>query len=109
MRRTWFMLAAVVAGVFALWQVSQAQLPEEDFPKVMAKMKAAKPEIEKKHAAVLEARYDLADKPGDGKMTRGKSLQQGPRAKLPEGQTWAKLAAMTPGEIREKGLFPAGY
>lgn len=109
MRHTWSMLAAVAAGVVATWHFSQAQLPEEDFAKVMAKMKAAKPEIQKKHADLLEARYDLADKPADAKMTRGKPLQQGPRAKLPEGLSWAKLATMTPEEIREKGVFPAGF
>lgn len=35
--------------------------------------------------------------------------QEGVRAKLPEGLTWEKLAAMTPVEIKVKDLFPAGF
>ena len=108
MRRTICTLAAMAVGVLATWHFSHAQ-PPDDFPAVMAKMQAAKPDIQKKHATLLETRYDLADKASDAKMTRGKPVQQGARAKLPEGQTWAKLAGMTPEEIREKGLFPAGY
>ena len=80
-----------------------------DLAGVMAKMKAAKADIAKKHNDMLAARYDLAERAGDGKMTRGKVLQSGPRAKLPNGTTWAALAAMTPTEIRDKGLFPAGF
>ena len=81
-----------------------------DFAAVMAKMKAAKADIAKKHNEMLAARYDLAERAAaDGKMTRGKAVQQGPRAKLAAGTTWAALADMKPEEIREKGLFPAGY
>lgn len=108
MRRI-LLLAAPAALALASWQLLPAQPPPEDFAAVMARMKAAKPDIEKKHAALLESRYDLADKAGDAKMTRGKPVQAGPRAKLPEGQTWDKLAGMSPEDIREKGLFPAGY
>ena len=42
-------------------------------------------------------------------MSRGKPVQEGVRAKLPAGMTWEKLAGMSPEEIREKGLFPAGF
>ena len=83
---------------------------KSDFAAVMAKMKAAKPDVAKKHNDLLELRYDMANKTADGvTMTRGKKLQTGPRAKLPKGMTWEKLAAMSPEEIRDKGLFPAGY
>jgi len=108
MRRITLFITAAAIGL-ASWQWLAAQ-PPEDFPAVMAKMKAAKPEIAKKHAALLDARYDLADRAAaEGKMTRGKPVQQGPRAKLPDGTTWAKLAEMTPDEIREKGAFPGGF
>src|SRR5262245_28927190 len=75
----------------------------------MAKMKAAKADIAKKHMDMLAARYDLADKAGDAKMTRGKSVQAGPRAKLPEGKSWGDLAGMKPDDIKNQGLFPAGF
>jgi cytochrome c peroxidase len=76
---------------------------------VMARMKAEKPAIAERHAKLLAARYDLADKPGDAKMSRGKGVQAGPRARLPQGATWDKLASMKPAEIRASNLFPAGF
>ena len=33
----------------------------------------------------------------------------GPTARLPEGLTWEKLAALSPDDIRDKGLFPKGF
>ena len=42
-------------------------------------------------------------------MSRGKPIQVGPAAKLPEGMTWEQLAAMSRDEIRDKGLFPKGF
>jgi len=82
----------------------------EDFDSIMARMKAAKPEIMKRHMDLLEERYDLSDNPAEGvTMSRGKPIQQGIRIKRPEGMTWQRLAEMTPGEIREKDLFPKGF
>lgn len=42
-------------------------------------------------------------------MSRGKPIQAGVRAKLPEGMTWDKLSELTPQQIRDQGLFPIGY
>jgi len=36
-------------------------------------------------------------------------VQGGVRVRLPDGVTWDDLAAMSPEEIRERGLFPAGF
>ncbi|MCL5236725.1 MAG: cytochrome B6 [Nitrospirae bacterium] len=81
----------------------------EDFAAIMARMKAAKPAVEKKHIDLLNERYDLSNRPAKGvAMSRGKPIQEGVRVKLPKGMTWEKLAAMSPEEIREKDLFPAG-
>jgi cytochrome c peroxidase len=80
------------------------------FADTMAKMKADKPAVMQKHEALLQERYDLKNAPVQGvTMTRGKALQEGVRAKLPQGITWEKLAAMSPAEIKEKGLFPKGF
>ncbi len=82
----------------------------DDFKAVKGKMEAAKPAVMKKHMDLLAERYDLADRPAQGvTMFRGKAVQEGIRVKLPAGMTWEKLAAMTPEEIREKGLFPKGF
>jgi cytochrome c peroxidase len=42
-------------------------------------------------------------------MTRGKPVQQGVRARLPDGLSWQALAGLTPEQIREHGLFPSGF
>lgn len=83
---------------------------KEDFATMMARMKAAKPEVEKKHMDLLNERYDLGNRPVKGvTMSRGKPIQEGVRVKLPKGMTWERLAAMSPDEIREKAVFPAGF
>ena len=82
----------------------------EDFDSIMARMKAAKPEVMKRQMDLLQERYDLSNNPAEGvTMSRGKPIQQGVRAKLPAGMTWQTLAEMTPEQIREKDLFPKGF
>lgn len=107
-------LAAFAAGAaLAADAVPSSYSPAvitEPFASIMARMAAAKPEINARHQALLEERYDLGDAPRDGAaMSRGKAVQGGVRVKLPAGMTWEKLAEMTPEEIREKDLFPAGF
>src|SRR5262245_34321931 len=118
-RRVFAGLAALALGVVGL---SYGQTPspqkaaeakaeaKDDFAALMARMKAAKPEVMKKHTALLAERYDLGDRPAKGAaMSRGKPLQEGVRAKLRGDLTWQKLAAMSPDEIRDKDLFPLGF
>jgi cytochrome c peroxidase len=82
---------------------------KESFEAIMARMKAAKPEVMKRQMDLLSERYDLSNRPAAGvKMSRNKPVQEGVRVKLPVGPTWERLAAMSPEEIREKDLFPAG-
>ena len=83
---------------------------KEGFETIMARMKAAKSQVMKRQMNLLNQRYDLSDRPAKGiTMSGGKPVQGGVRAKLPEGMIWEKLAAMSPQEIKEKDLFPAGY
>jgi cytochrome c peroxidase len=83
---------------------------KEPFASIMTRMKAAKPDVEKKHADLMAERYDLANRPAQGAtMSRGKPLQEGVRVKLPAGTTWDQLAAMSPADIRDKDLFPKGF
>jgi len=82
----------------------------EPFDAIMARWKAAKPEIMKRQMDLLNARYDLSDRPAKGlTMSRGKPIQEGVRIKLPRTMTWEKLSAMSPEEIKEKDLWPAGF
>jgi cytochrome c peroxidase len=83
---------------------------KESFEATMTRMKAAKPGVMKRQMDLLNERYDLSNRPAAGvTMSRGKAVQEGVRAKLPAGMTWERLAGMGPEEIREKGVFPAGF
>ncbi|HYC01471.1 MAG TPA: hypothetical protein VEC57_20235 [Candidatus Limnocylindrales bacterium] len=83
---------------------------EEDFDALVKKMSDAKAAVMQRQQQLLQTRYDLSDKPVAGvTMTRGKPIQGGVRVKLPAGATWEQLAGMTPEEIRQKGVFPAGF
>jgi cytochrome c peroxidase len=83
---------------------------EEDFTTTMERMKAARAGIMKKQMDLLAERYDMSNRPSRNvTMFRGKPVQEGVRAKLPGGMNWERLAAMSPDEIREKNLFPAGF
>lgn len=83
---------------------------KEQFQDVVTSMKSAKPAVMKRQMDLLNERYDLSDRPAKGvEMSGGKKpVQEGVRVKLPQSVTWASLAGMTPQEIREKGLWPAG-
>jgi cytochrome c peroxidase len=115
-------LVIMTASLFAITGIVYAQDPEkkptsylpvvitEPFPSVVARMKAAKPEIMKRQLALLEERYDLANRSSKGAtMSKGKALQDGVRVKLPSGTTWDALAQMTPDQVRQKDVFPKGF
>lgn len=81
-----------------------------DFPALRAQKVAEKPGAMAAQMALLEARYDLSDRPSSQvTMTRGRPVQTGVRVELPGGMTWAQLAAMTPEEIKAQDLFPPGF
>ena len=81
-----------------------------DFNAVMARMKAAKPEVMERQKQLLNERYDLSDRPAKGfTMSGGKPIQEGVRAKLPKDVTWDQLTKMNPEEVRGKDIFPAGF
>ncbi|MHB2153191.1 cytochrome B6 [Calditrichota bacterium GD2] len=84
---------------------------KEDFATTMARMKAAKAAVMKRHMDLLSERYDLSNRPAKGVMMSGgrKAVQEGVRVKLPAGVTWQMLANMTPEEIRDKDLWPKGF
>jgi cytochrome c peroxidase len=83
---------------------------KEAFATVMARMKAAQPEIQKRQADLLAERYDLANRSAAGvTMSRSKPIQEGIRVRLPAGTSWDQLAGMAPTEIRDRSLFPKGF
>lgn len=83
----------------------------EEFEAKMTRMKKERKAINQRFRDLLEQRYDLANRPSKTVKSsgRGKPVQTGVRVKLPQGVTWEQLAQMTPEEIREKDLWPAGF
>jgi len=68
---------------------------------------AEKAEVMSKHMEMLRERYDLSGKTDPAaKMSGGKPLPVGPTAKIISGISWESLGAMSPEEIRQKGIFP---
>jgi len=121
-RRYWLLLTAAGALAAGLTLAHAQQEPrrgassympvdiKEPFATTMARMKAAQPAIQKRQADLLAERYDLANRPATGAaMSRGKPLQEGVRVKLPAGTTWDQLAGMSPTDIRDRNLLPAGF
>jgi cytochrome c peroxidase len=81
-----------------------------DFPTLRTRKIAEKDGVMARQRALLEARYDLADRPSAVvAMSRGKPIQTGVRAKLPAGTSWEMLADLGPDQIRQRDLFPAGF
>jgi cytochrome c peroxidase len=102
--------AAALAGSARAENSSYLSVNEDDFGKVMERMRSEKAAIEKRQQDLLNLRYDLSDRPAAGvTMSKGKPVQEGVRVKLPEGTTWEQLDAMSPDDIREKDLFPKGF
>jgi cytochrome c peroxidase len=86
---------------------SYSPVIEEPFEKVMARDKAQKAAVMKRHMDLLNERYDLSRKvTTEVTMSRGKPLPVGPTARLKGGLTWEKLDGLTPEEIKENGWFP---
>jgi cytochrome c peroxidase len=83
---------------------------EEEFPALIRRLEAEKLAFATRQQALLEARYDLANRPVHGAgMSRGKPLQEGIRVRLPKGLTWDQLGTMTPDGIKDRGSWPAGF
>jgi cytochrome c peroxidase len=84
-----------------------ADKPFVEFNDTKQNETAARPKVMNAQRKLLAARYDLTPKPdANVKMARGKPICVGPTAKLPEGTTWEKLAAMSAANMRKQGLFP---
>ncbi len=99
-------LPATVVVCFAL----TASAADEDFAALTQRLQAEKPKLAQRQQALLATRYDLADRQAKATaMSRGKPVQDGVRVKLPEGVTWEKLAALSPEDVKEKQLWPAGF
>lgn len=83
---------------------------DESFQQIMDRRLKEKKTRAARHEKLLAERYDFADrKHPNAKMSRGKPVQAGVRAKLPANTDWDALAKMAPDQIRERNLFPRGF
>jgi cytochrome c peroxidase len=81
-----------------------------DFEALRAAKIEEKPVAEERQRALLEARYDLTDRPHAMlSSSGGKPVQTGVRVRLPDGYTWESLSELTPGQIRDLDVFPPGF
>lgn len=104
----------VAAAAVAVAATPNSYAPVDDresFAAVRQRMERDKAGVEARFSALLNERYDLANKPVPGVTTSDgrRAVQAGTRVKLAAGLTWDRLAAMSPDEIREKNLWPAGF
>lgn len=83
---------------------------EEDFSTLTKRLQTGKPNFAQRQQSLLAERYDLAHLPSPSTaMSRGKPVQNGIRVKLPRGMTWESLAALSPQEVKNRHLWPAGF
>jgi len=103
-RKIFLLLGGILTAAFFV------RAADEDFNELVKRLQSGKPAFAKRQQDLLAERYDLADRPAQGvTMSRGKPVQGGVRAKLPAGQTWEKLAGLSPEEIKRQDLWPAGF
>jgi hypothetical protein len=84
-----------------------AKKPMQTFEETMKADIDAKPGVLAAQRKLLESRYNLTPRQDPNvTMSRGKPVPVGPTAKLGDGMTWDRLAAMKPEDIRSRKLFP---
>jgi cytochrome c peroxidase len=84
-----------------------ADQPNMNPEDIVRKESANKQNVMNAQQQLLERRFNLTPKTDPNvKMSRGKPIPVGPTARLPQGMTWDQIAAMTPGDIRQRDIFP---
>jgi cytochrome c peroxidase len=108
--RTSFGKLGALSLAFAIASGSGPILAQEEFETLVKTLTEEKTGFAERHRKLLEERYDLAERPAEGvTMSKGKPVQSGVRVKLPEGVTWDRLGGLSPSEIKDQALWPAGF
>lgn len=110
-------ILAIAASAFAVGSdplpptTTYRPLPSMPFSRAKEIDEAQKPQVMERQRTMLEERYDLSDRPMEGVMMSGgrRTVQEGVRVRLPEGETWGSLAGMTAQEICDNDLLPEGF
>lgn len=86
------------------------QAASDAFVALSQTLASDKPVFAARQQTLLAARYDLSDRPAaDSAMALGKPVQAGVRVRLPDGFSWEQLAALSPADLRQRSLWPAGF
>ena len=105
-----FWSAAITTIGLVAYVASQTTAADESFDGLVGRLQKDKKKFADRQQLLLEKRYDLSDRKADGvTMSSGKAVQEGVRVKLPPGVTWDQLAKMTPEQVKEKKVWPAGF
>ncbi|MGI9074467.1 MAG: cytochrome B6 [Bryobacteraceae bacterium] len=81
--------------------------PFDDPDEIARKLTADKPRVMDAQRQLLDRRYNLQPNlDPEAKMSRGKPVVVGPTARLVQGVTWERLAALTSDEIKQQNAFP---
>ncbi len=84
-----------------------ADRPGQSPAEIKEKETAARPEVMAAQRKLLEQRYDLQPRfDPQVTMSRGKPVPVGPTARLAKDMSFAKLAELSPQQIREQNVFP---
>ena len=103
-------LGALMLTGAALSGQDDPLLKSEPLPQVIARTQKEKPMFAQRQQDLLNARYDLSNRPAGGvTMSRGKAVQDGVRVKLPAGISWEMLGTLSPDEIKKRNAWPAGF
>lgn len=109
MSRKIFLRLAFSAAILALGALTMAAA-DDAFVDLVRQLQKDKPAYAKRQQDLLQARYDLSDRPAKGvTMAGGKPVQAGVRVRLPAGTSWEQLANLSADEIRDRDLWPAGF
>ena len=106
----WIKFAVTLTSVLMVCGTGAVSAAEEDFPTLVKRLQKDKPEFAKRQQDLLTERYDMANRPVRGiTMSGGKAVQEGVRVRLSKDTSWDKLANMTPDDIKNRNLWPAGF
>jgi cytochrome c peroxidase len=102
--------AALLAAALTCFALTATAADEALTQPLQTRLQAEKPQFAQRQQALLEQRYDLTDRPAAGAtMAGGKPVQDSVRVRLPTGTSWKNLAALSPQEIKDRQLWPAGF
>jgi cytochrome c peroxidase len=110
MKRTKRAYSASVLTLLLLGTGVATVFGQETLQALIQRLQREKPGFADRQQKLLTERYDLSDRPAQGvTMSRGKAVQEGVRVRLPANVTWEQLAAMSPDDIKNKNIWPAGF